>query len=348
MKNKFLLKKRKRRKQFEINIGIQLLRMICCLLVILTHFYAFYHFKFLLKEHHFYLMSFYFISFYFSYKNLASKNIAKIKERLKRLLVPYIGWPLIFFMKTKLFNNTFEKRKKYNLKNFYYQILFGCGIYGIFWFLFNILFLSLFFTLIIFIFKKNFLYVLLIICISDYYWCYSGIAYNNFFSKFKKVPFNHSIAPIFYNFTIAFSGFYFASINLLNIIYKRRIIYFALSCLFISIFLKYYYSFFKRIHFFYIEIINDIFIFFLFSFFSMIPFDKINNKNIKILLNKLTSYTGGVYYIHVKMGDFLRNYFYINRRNTFKGCLLIYLFSYLICFLGTFILNKSFLKYLFI
>ena len=310
MKNKFLLKKRKRRKQFEINIGIQLLRMICCLLVILTHFYAFYHFKFLLKEHHFYLMSFYFISFYFSYKNLASKNIAKIKERLKRLLVPYIGWPLIFFIKTKLFNNTFEKRKKYNLKNFYYQILFGCGIYGIFWFLFNILFLSLFFI--------------------------------------KKVPFHHSIAPIFYNFTIAFSGFYFASINLLNIIYKRRIIYFALSCLFISIFLKYYYSFFKRIHFFYIEIINDIFIFFLFTFFSMIPFDKINNKNIKILLNKLTSYTGGVYYIHVKMGDFLRNYFYINRRNTFKGCLLIYLFSYLICFLGTFILNKSFLKYLFI
>ena len=115
MKNKFLLKKRNIRKQFEINIGIQLLRMICCLLVILTHFYAFYHFKFLLKEHHFYLMSFYFISFYFSYKNLASKNIAKIKERLKRLLVPYIGWPLIFFIKTKLFNNTFEKRKKYNL-----------------------------------------------------------------------------------------------------------------------------------------------------------------------------------------------------------------------------------------
>ena len=80
----------------------------------------------------------------------------------------------------------------------------------------------------------------------------------------------------------------------------------------------------------------------------MIPFDKIRNKNLMVILNKLTSYTGGVYYLHVAIANLSGKYIYLIRRRTFKGCLLIYLYCYLICFIGDFIFKKSFLKYLYI
>jgi len=62
-----------------------------------------------------------------------------------------------------------------------------------------------------------------------------------------------------------------------------------------------------------------------------------------VILNKLTSYTGGVYYLHVAFANLSGKYIYLIRRRTFKGCLLIYLYYYLICFIGTFILYLIFI-----
>jgi hypothetical protein len=85
------------------------------------------------------------------------------------MIVPYIGWPFLFFMKDKIDHYIYNKKEMYNLKKLYYQILIGCGIYGIFWFIFNLIFLSLFFTVIIFTFKNKFIQVLFILCIIDYF-----------------------------------------------------------------------------------------------------------------------------------------------------------------------------------
>ena len=345
-KYKYLLKNKKENLK-RINIGIQLLRMMCCLLIILVHFYRFYHYPILKQEYVYYIMIFFFISFYFSYNTLSSRNIPKIKERFKRMIVPYIGWPLVFFIKDKVYHYFYNNREMYNFKNLYYQILIGCGIYGIFWYIFNLIFISLFFTLIIFIFKNHFIFVLFLFCITNYSLYYSHYASNHFFNKFKRVPVSHSILPIIIYFHFAFTGFYCASINLIHKIVKCREIFFIISIAFILIFLKFYFFIFKSINFFYIGIMKSIFVLNIFIFFSIIPFDKIKNKNVMVILNKLTSYTGGIYYLHVKIGDLGREYINLNKKDTFQGCLLIYLFCYLICFICSFILKKSNLKYLF-
>ena len=343
----YLLKNQKENLK-RINIGIQLLRMICCLLIILVHFYKFYHFRILLKEYFYYIMIFFFISFYFSYDTLSSRNIPKIKERFKRMIVPYIGWPLAFFIKDKFDHYFYKKAEINNYKNLYYQILIGCGIYGIFWYIFNLIFQSLFYTITIFTFKKRFIFVLFIFCIINYYLYYSKYVTTHFFKKFKNVPVGHSILPIIKYFNFAFTGFYFAYKNLIHKLFKFRVIFFIISISFISIFLNFYFFIFKHIQYFYTGIVKNIFVLNIFIFFSIIPFDKIKSKNILALLNKISSYTGGIYYLHVKIGNLCREYIYLNKKDTFKGCLLIYLFSYLICIVGSFVLKKSNLKYLFV
>ena len=343
-----LYRKKKFKNRKQINVGLQILRMICCLLIILTHFYSFRRYRILLNEHKYYLMTFFFLSFYFSYNTFTSRNVKKIKERFKRMLIPYIGWPLMFFIKDKLYHYMFKTKQIYNWKDLYYQILFGLRIYGIFWFLFTLLFLSLFFTLIIFIFKTRFNLVLFIICIIDYSLIYSNYAYKHFFIKYKKIPVHYSIKEIFYYLNFAFSGFYLASKYPLKKLIKNRFKLFAISCFYLYIFFKYYFSFFKKIHFFFQPISKNIFILNLFLFFGMIPFDKIKNKVLMEFLIKVTSYTGGVFYLHAKMGFYLGRYFFLIRTRTFKGCLIIYFICYLTCLIGTFVFRKNSLKNLFI
>lgn len=180
--------------------------MICCFSIILTHFYGFYYYRFLLYEYRYYIMTFFFLSFYFSFNTLSRRDPLKIKERFKRMIVPYIGWPLIFFIKDKMDHYIYNKRELYNLKKFYYQILIGCGIYGIFWFIFNLIFLSLFFTVIIFIFKNKLISVLFILCIIDYSFIHSNYAKIHFFNKFKKVPVGHSSNQFFIILISLFPG----------------------------------------------------------------------------------------------------------------------------------------------
>ena len=79
----------------------------------------------------------------------------------------------------------------------------------------------------------------------------------------------------------------------------------------------------------------------------MIPFDKINNKYIFSILKIITSHTGGVYYLHPKVADMFSKYFEPIRLRFFKGCVQIYLISYLICFIGSKCFKNTILTNLF-
>ena len=53
--------------------------------------------------------SFFIMSFYFTSSHLSTLKIKKILERLMRLLIPYIGWPLIIRKINKIFNKKYNK-----------------------------------------------------------------------------------------------------------------------------------------------------------------------------------------------------------------------------------------------
>jgi hypothetical protein len=95
-------------------------------------------------------------------------------------------------------------------------------------------------------------------------------------------------------------------------------------------------------------LVVDIVIVCLFFVFGKIPFDSIQNSLIKKIIRQLTSYTGGIYYIHYGVRKIFSTYFPIFNIGNFKSCLINYIFCYLICFIGSTLFNKTKLKFLFL
>ena len=117
----------------KLNIGLQILRTICAFLVIVCHFYGHSKYRIIVIQNKYYIITFFYMSFYFSYNTLASRNISKIKGRFKRMLVPYIIWPLLFYLKDK-FNHFIINKIQYLISNIYiinllldvkYMVYFG-------------------------------------------------------------------------------------------------------------------------------------------------------------------------------------------------------------------------------
>ena len=81
--------------------------------------------------------------------------------------------------------------------------------------------------------------------------------------------------------------------------------------------------------------------------FSIFPSHYITNKYIQKLLNIITSYTAGIFYIHVPIHKYLKDYSYNMRKRTFKGMIQEYLICYFICFVGMLIFGKTPLRHMF-
>ena len=91
--NKFILlfyKMKDRNAYKKINYNFELLRLILCLWVVFQHCCRNVN-RFKGKFH---VPTFMIMSFYFYYNTLKTKNIAKIKQRFQRILIPYIIWPI--------------------------------------------------------------------------------------------------------------------------------------------------------------------------------------------------------------------------------------------------------------
>lgn len=164
------------RKNFK-NLGLEILRAILCFWVVIIHCSK--NDNFLLEilfKKKFHVPTFMFIAFYFFFENLSFRKISKIKERLIRLVIPYILWPLIFFIINNIFFTYFGFslfQKKLSLKILILQFIFGRIFYRIFWFHFNLIFLTLLFLIIYYTFINKFLLILQIIGIISYYLQYS-------------------------------------------------------------------------------------------------------------------------------------------------------------------------------
>ena len=329
----------------KINLGIEILRMILSFLIVVIHC----HNKkgddtkillFCYNTLCFYVPTFFIISFYFSFRLFISKDIIKIKQRFKRILIPYIIWPIIFWLRYNIFIIINNIKDKEIIKNLYYQILIGHGFYGVFWFLFNLVFLSLFIIIIIFLFHKKYLSILKIIFLLLMIYNYLG--YNNYiFEKFNHRV-NHSIKRIPSSLFYSISGFFLGEIKILDKLKNKKRLFFyflfieyciikdknkiIINCPYFLLFI--------------IDLVSII----LFLLFANIPFDKIENSFIFLFIKQITKYTGGVYYLHPEVRDILIKY--IKYRNI-KGCILIYLICYFICLFGSILFKKSYLKYLF-
>lgn len=340
-----------RKNKRKIYLGIEILRMILSFLIVIVHlYYKGYARKpillFPFQNLCFYIPTFFIISFYFSYNCFISKNIVKINHRFKRILIPYFILPHIFWLRNNFYNYYYRTHLQSKFKNLYYQLLIGCGLHGVFWFHFNLIFISVLFIIIIFLFTKRYLLILLIIGIISYNFNYTKLR-KVFFLNYNFIPVSHSIKPLTNNLIFAIIGFYLSLIHILNKLYKCRI-----AVIIIMIFLIYLIKKYQKIFFIY-HFFNELMVILvstsLFIFFGLIPLDKIKNSIIIFIIKQITSYTGGIYYLHPEIREsFLKKWSKLVRLRTFKGCLLVYITTYFICLIGSKIFKKSNLKYLFI
>jgi hypothetical protein len=114
-----------------------------------------------------------------------------------------------------------------------------------------------------------------------------------------------------------FSGFFFGSIRLLDKKISLKLIYsiFSIIGLIFLIYLD------DEKNFGYIR--NQFIINIIFIFSSLIPFDLIKNRNIISIINHITSYTGGVYYLHWEIKFRTFSDIYLIKKANFFSCIII-------------------------
>ena len=332
----------------DINIGVQILRMIYSFLVIEVHFgrgnQEVYDFSWRYID--FYVTSFFLISFYFSYNTFSSRHISKIKERFLRLLYPYILWPILIYIRHN-FNDIKNRNIRidsYLLKRFYIQYLLGNNIHGISWFLFNLILLSLFICIIIFMFKDHHMISLYILFILGSIYNYTKL-HDALMKQFNRFPIQHSMEIL--NETIIFSitGYILGYFDILNVLLKlNKFIFIFFSPIFIIV--KWHQEVFDLLPRFNV-IFNDFFITSIFIFFGTLPFHLCKNSLINKFIKIISQHTGGIYYLHTQCYDILINKYRIMAPGTVKCCLVIYFSTFLFCDIATRILKKFRLRYLF-
>jgi hypothetical protein len=330
----------------EYNLGVNILRVFLSFSVIMDHLYN----KAKLKKYfyilYYHIPTFFLISFFFTYNTLISYNITKIKLRFERLIIPYIYWSIIGFI-LKIIYYKLNVNKKCSLKEFVQHLICGHILNVPLWYLVILILTTQLFLIINFIFKNNSLFIFHTLIIICYILQYSGINYyfiTKYLTKHAKLTFGRFIESIPNEIT----GYTFAY---LKIIEKLR--YFRLKTMFFSfsiLIIITKYNIFDNIKTFkYGGIRLNIASSCIFILFSLLPIEKLKNKSILKYINHITSYTGGVFYMHYLVGTcFLIRKILKPLNKTILGCMIIYLICYLISYFGIKICGKTKLKYMFI
>ena len=287
---------------------------------------------------------FFILSFYFSFKNLLSIKKANIINRFIRLLIPYFGWPIIILLINKIYNKIFDKKLPDTYEALKSQLILGSTYINQFWFQWNLIVSTLFFLIIIFIFRKNFQFILILILILFYYIQYSGNNFVNNLNLRKNDKF--TVGRMFEMIPLGVTGLTLGHYDIINKLYTIKFQTFIISLLIYNLIRDY--KIFSNIKGFYyqgIELnIRAVCIVFIFSLF---PSEKIKNKFLIKILDLITHYSAGPFYLHLSLKAYLLNYNDNIKNGTFLGIIINYLICYNISILGYKMFGKTFLKYLF-
>lgn len=333
----------------KINLGIEILRFLLCIWIVIMHCSKIKkkHKKYFLKGFH--VPTFFLIAFYFYNLILSQRIIPRIIARFQRLFIPYFLYPLIIFFVNNLLFELFSIsrfNRILNLYDFYVQIIIGSKFHGVFWFQFNIILISLLFTIISFIFKENILKILSILGALSFYLHISKLNYIIFNQYYLSTK--NSLGSLIEMAPLAVIGNFFGSINLLCYI-KNLSVFFSLILSFIIFIIFKFEIFVYQQGFWYPNILLNICASTsLFLLFSSLCLENLKNTKLILIIKNVTKYTGGIYYLHVIYRDHLRKYSLFFRNRSYSSSFVIYILCYINCYFGNKLFKNSKLKYLFL
>ena len=332
------------------NYGLAILKVILAFLVVVAHNYNRNSTKnkiiiFITLERKLHVPSFYIMSFYFFANHLFSLNTKIFIKRMIRLLIPYIWWPLIFYRLNRYMNKNYNKKFPDSNEELKLQLLLGNRFIHPLWFQLDLMIITFMFFIIIFIFRKYSLFVLQISLLLLYALEYSRYDFSYYFAKLLKKD-KYLLFFLIDSIPFSISGLIFGYYKMFDFLQKNKIKTFVLSFLLYKLIADYkIFSNFNRGAYPGINLnIRAICLIFIFSLFSSYL---INNLKMKKFLYIITNFTGGVYYLHVPIHKYLKDFSNNIRKGTFLGVCQDYLICYLICFIGMIIFGKTPLRYMF-
>lgn len=318
------------------NLGVQTLRFLLCFWVIVDHCMN-RKTKYSLKiffELRLHVPCFILISFYFSFNNIYQRKINKIKQRLKRLLIPYYIFPITILLMNNLSFKFFKSGifdGILTLKDLFTQYIIGYKFIIVFWFQFYLILTSLFFSILSFLSKEKLIELLFIIYIIAYSLRYTNINYN-YFSKFTK-SIKYSVGQFAEVMPLSVSGSVIAFFNIFKILEKSRYksIFYAIVVL---CFIFKYDIFVHTKKFGFDGLVLEVGSIATFFLFYLLPLNNISSYLFNTILIILTNYTQGIYCLHLILFHTFKNKINSIKNGKFSGIILLYIFSYIISFIG--------------
>ena len=200
---------------------------------------------------------------------------------------------------------------------------------------------TLLFLFTIYIFKKNYLFILQLLMTFSYFLQYSFC--RDYLFRISKYQLQITIMREMMVIPFAVTGFSLAAYDIINNLKKLKFKFFIFSSI-TFIFIDNFDIFTNFDDYIGIQLnILSICLIFIFSLFS---FDRIKNEYLCII-DYLTKYTAGIFYLHIIIYSSLQNYFLFIREGTIRGLLFIYIICYLICYFGMLLFGKTKAKNLF-
>ena len=286
--------------------------------------------------------SFMIMSFYFMQKTLILLNFKLFLQRIIRLMIPYLGWPIIIFaLNNLILAKIFKLNKKYSFKDLKMQLLWGNTYMIQYWFQEVLIFTTILFFILIFIFRKNHLFILQLLGIAAYVSQYSK--YNlRLYNKFKR----ESIGRFSELLPFASTGFTLGTFKILDFLNKQRIKTIIFSLLIYNL-VEIFDVFIRPSGVVYQGIKLNVRAISLIFLFSVFPSEYITNKIAIKILREITNYTAGIFYLHWTVFIYLEKFIKPIYKRTLLGCVYNYLICYLICFISMKLVGKTILRNLF-
>ncbi len=185
------IKKEKPKNEKKFNYGLSILKSISAFLVVVAHNFdrKSSNNKIIInitKERFLHVPSFFIMSFYFSCKNFLSLNIKLFFIRLIRLIIPYVGWSFIIWIINHYLNIKYNKKFRDTYEDLKWQLSWGNHYIIQFWFLWDLMLMTVVYYIILFIFRKHYLFILQIILILSYIGQYSGYVFKKLYFDYAR------------------------------------------------------------------------------------------------------------------------------------------------------------------
>lgn len=288
------------------------------------------------------------MSFFLVQKEMVSHTADKLKKRFERLIIPQIGWAVIYWCIYNIIGYFTNGQAMAGMADLMWQIICGHSprLNPTMWFQTVLIALTLVFWGVILIFQRNYRTVLWILGATALFLQYSEINLYFFNWRFEiKYPAGRFIEML----PIAVVGFMLASGNLLEQMEKNRLFYIAAAVFIIG--MDAIYGLFSPVNGYGNSGMKMVIIAMaLIVLFYLIPFERLPDRVLKGI-SITTRYTMGIYCMHKLVATIL-NAAIIKfdmgiAVNSFTECVLIYILCFLCSWIGVMIFGKTKLQSLF-